>query len=374
MKSNMIRWIKDLFYEFRSITGNGIENTLAYFEKINPEFKRIKFKSGTKVFDWVVPDVWEIKEAYIKHQSGKKFCDISVSNLHVVNYSKKININLPKRELVKKIYSRKDYPNAIPYITSYYRKDWGFCISDHQKLKLPSGNYNAFINSNFKKGFLNLSHAVLKGSKKEEIFFSSYVCHPSMANNELSGPVVMNALLKEIKKIKKLKYSYRFVMVPETIGSICYLSKFHKKLIKNTICGFNLSCLGDNRAYSYVNTPSEDTLSDYAIESALIGKKNVKRFSFLKRGSDERQYCSQNINLPVVTFCRSKFGEYKEYHTDKDNLKIVSEKNLRQSLSVLLLIIKVIENYLYPKTRIKCEPFYTKYNLYDTLSFKQKMD
>lgn len=373
MKIQMMKWIKDIFFEFRSITGIGIENTLSYFEKINPEFKRIKFKSGTKVFDWKVPKVWEINQAYIEHESGKKYCDIQSSNLHIINYSSKVNKIMTKKELLKKLYSIKSYPSAIPYITSYYKKSWGFCISENQKQKLPSGKYRAFIDSNFSNGYLNLSHALLKGKKKQEVFFSSYVCHPSMANNELSGPAVINGLLKYIKKFKNLKYTYRFVMLPETIGSISYLSKYHKEMTKNVICGFNLSCLGDNKAYSYINTPEENTLADYAIESALIGKKNVKRYSFKYRGSDERQYCSQNINLPVVTYCRSKFGEYKEYHTHKDNLSIISEKNLNQSLNVLIEIINVFENYLFPKTKIKCEPFYTKYNLYDTLSFKQNI-
>lgn len=369
----MMKWIEDIFFEFRSITGTGIENTLSYFEKINPEFKRIKYKSGTKVFDWKIPKVWKINKAYIEHESGKKYCDIRSSNLHIINYSSKINKIMSKKELLKKLYSLKNYPSAIPYITSYYKKSWGFCISENQKQKLPSGKYRAFIDSSFSDGYLNLSHALLKGKQKQEVFFSSYVCHPSMANNELSGPAVINGLVKYIKKIKNLKYTYRFVMLPETIGSISYLSKYHKIMSKNVICGFNLSCLGDNRAYSYINTPEENTLADYAIESALIGKKNVKRYSFKYRGSDERQYCSQNINLPVITYCRSKFGEYREYHTNKDNLSIISEKNLKQSLNVLIEIINVFENYLFPKTTIKCEPFYTKYNLYNTLSFKQNI-
>lgn len=373
MKIQMMKWIEDIFFEFRSITGTGIENTLSYFEKINPEFKRIKYKSGTKVFDWKIPKVWKINKAYIEHESGKKYCDIRSSNLHIINYSSKINKIMSKKELLKKLYSLKNYPSAIPYITSYYKKSWGFCISENQKQKLPSGKYRAFIDSSFSNGYLNLSHALLKGKQKQEVFFSSYVCHPSMANNELSGPAVINGLVKYIKEIKNLKYTYRFVMLPETIGSISYLSKYHKIMSKNVICGFNLSCLGDNRAYSYINTPEENTLADYAIESALIGKKNVKRYSFKYRGSDERQYCSQNINLPVITYCRSKFGEYREYHTNKDNLSIISEKNLKQSLNVLIEIINVFENYLFPKTTIKCEPFYTKYNLYDTLSFKQNI-
>ena len=196
----MIKWAKDLFPICRSIMGLGNRETLSYFEKLNPEFKRIKFKTNQKVFDWIIPEEWNIKDAYIQHESGKKFAEFKKCNLHVINYSSPINKTISKKELLNYIYTQKDQPDAIPYVTSYYKKRWGFCLSENEKQKLPEGNYKVVINSNFKKGHLDISHAVLKGKRKKEIFFSSYICHPSMANNELSGPVLLNAIMLYIKK------------------------------------------------------------------------------------------------------------------------------------------------------------------------------
>lgn len=365
----MINWIKDLFYICRSITGPGLRRTLKYFEKINPEFKRLKFKTGKKVFDWQIPYEWSITNAYILHSSGKKFANFLKNNLHVVNYSTPVNKIISKKDLLKNIFTLPEQPNSIPYVTSYYKKTWGFCISENQKKRLPKGNYKIVIDSSFKRGFLDLSHASYRGLSKKEIFFSTYVCHPSMANNELSGPAVMNALMLFIKKnFKKTKYSYRFVMCPETIGSISYLSRYYKYLKSNVIAGFNLSCLGDERAYSHISSPYEDTLADRALSSSLIGLKNVKRYSFLYRGSDERQYCSPGINLPVVGFCRSKYGSFKEYHTDKDNLNLVTQKGLEGSLEILKNIVIGFESELYPKSKFLCEPQLSKRGLKETLS------
>ena len=365
----MINWIKDLFYICRSITGPGLRRTLKYFEKINPEFKRLKFKTGKKVFDWQIPYEWSITNAYILHSSGKKFANFLKNNLHVVNYSTPVNKIISKKDLLKNIFTLPEQPNSIPYVTSYYKKTWGFCISENQKKRLPKGNYKIVIDSSFKRGFLDLSHALYRGLSKKEIFFSTYVCHPSMANNELSGPAVMNALMLFIKKnFKKTKYSYRFVMLPETIGSISYLSRYYKYLKSNVIAGFNLSCLGDERAYSHISSPYEDTLADRALSSSLIGLKNVKRYSFLYRGSDERQYCSPGINLPLVGFCRSKYGSFKEYHTDKDNLNLVTQKGLEGSLEILKNIVIGFESELYPKSKFLCEPQLSKRGLKETLS------
>ena len=364
----MITWIKDLFHENRSITGKGIQNALSYFEKINPELKRIKFKSGKKVFDWVVPEEWDIYDAYIQDSKGRKYCEFKKLNLHVVGFSIPINKKINRRDLLPYLHTNKKIPNAVPYVTSYYNKTWGFCLSESEKSSLPNGKYKVYINSKFTKGNLHLSHALIRGKSNKEIFFSSYLCHPSMANNELSGPAVLNEFLRFLKSKKKLNYSYRFVLLPETIGSICYLSKFSKTLKKNMVAGYNLSCLGDSRAYSYVKTPSEKTLADLSIKAALIGKKNVKEYDFNHRGSDERQYCSSNIDLPVVNFSRSKFGAFKEYHTNLDNLNIISQKNLLDSCEVLKNITYIFENCLYPKSKIKCEPFLSSRNLYNSLS------
>ena len=199
-KPDMMKWAKELFPLCRSLTGKGTQLTLRYFKKLNPNFKIIKFKSGKNVYDWKIPLEWNISDAYLKHEKGKKFAEFKKNNLHVVNYSFPIKKRLNKKDLVKNIHTLKKQPDAIPYITSYYKKIWGFCMSENEFKKLPSGNYDVLIDSNFKKGAMELMHAKLKGQSKKEIFFSSYVCHPSMANNELSGPVVLNALLLYLKK------------------------------------------------------------------------------------------------------------------------------------------------------------------------------
>ena len=372
-KLSMFSWAKELFPYCRSITGEGIRKSLSYFEKINPELKRIKFKTGKKVFDWTIPKEWNIKDGYIKHESGKKFCRFKENNLNIVGYSRPVNFLINRNKLIEKIHSLKQQPNSIPYVTSYYNEDWGFCMTEKNKKKLPYGKYNVFIDSELKKGSLDLSHAIIRVKSKKEIFFSSYLCHPSMANNELSGPVVLNKLILFLKeKFKKLNYSYRFVLLPETIGSIAYLSKYKNNLKNNVICGYNLTCLGDKGNFSYIKSRNGNTLADSAIESSLRDNKKHKIYSYLHRASDERQYCSPGIDLPLCSFSRSL--DYKEYHTDQDSLKIISQKNLEESLEVLKNIIIALELGLYPKTKILCEPNMGKRGLYPLISKKNTHD
>jgi|TARA_B110001452_G_scaffold149161_1_gene124168 aminopeptidase-like protein len=368
----MYQWLKDLFPLNRSITGEGNRLTIKYFKKINPELKNIKFKSGAKVFDWIVPLEWNVKDAYIQHiKSKKKFAEFKKNNLHLVGYSYPFNKIIDLNKFKNKIYIDKKNRNAIPYITSYYKKDWGFCLSENQKKNLPGGKYKVFIDSTLKKGHLDMSHAILKGQSKKEIMFSSYICHPSMANNELSGPVLLNGIMQYIKrKYKKNHYTYRFLLTSETIGSIAYLSRYHKYLKSNVICGYNLSCVGDERSYSHISSPTGNNLADISLSSSLINLKPLKKFSFLDRGSDERQYCSPGIDLPFCTFSKSKFGEYPEYHTNKDNLSLVTEKGLQDSLDVFKNIIDTFENGPIPKSRTMCEPHLSKKNLYPTTSIK----
>tara|TARA_B000000475_G_scaffold103649_1_gene84098 strand:+ start:10014 stop:11264 length:1251 start_codon:yes stop_codon:yes gene_type:complete len=366
----MISHIKKLFPVCRSITGVGTLNTLNYFKKINPSLKIISFKSKKKIFDWKVPLEWHIKEAYIKHVKTKKvFASFNKSNLHLVNFSINVNKFLNLTDLKKKIHILEKQPNAIPYVTSYYKKDWGFCLSKNEFQKLPRGKYKVYIDSSHKEGKLNIAHSVLKGKSKKEIFFSSYVCHPSMANNELSGPVLLNEILTYVSKIKNRNFTYRFVLVPETIGSICYINKYRNEL-KNIISGFNLSCVGDEKNYSIIKNQNENCLSTQALQSALISKKKVKEYSYLSRGSDERQYCSPLVNIPLTGYCRSKYGTFPEYHTSLDNLNLVTKKGMEQSFSVFKSIIDAFELGLYPKTKIYCEPKLDKINLYPTTSTK----
>ena len=368
----MLKWAKELFPFCRSLTGKGLRETIFYLKKINFNLKILSFKSGKKVFDWKIPDEWNIKDSYIEDELGKKYAQFSKSNLHVVNYSTSINKWISKDELLKHIHTHKDMPDAIPYVTSYYKRDWGFCLSENEKKKLPEGKFKVFINSNLKPGELNLAEAKLKGKSKKEIFFSTNICHPSMANNELSGPTLSSALLRYIKdNYVKSYYSYRFLFVPETIGSIAYLSKNYKEMKKNIIAGFTLSCVGDERNFSHVVSPNYN-LADEALTSALIGLNNVKVYPFLERGSDERQYCSPGIDLPVCGFCRTKYGKYPEYHTSKDNFDVVTQKGLQDSFNVMKNIIDAFEIGLYPKIQTLSEPQLSKRKLYDDIDIEDR--
>lgn len=375
MSKNIYKTIKDLFPICRSITGPGIQKSLSYFENLVPNFKRVKFKSGSKVYDWKIPKEWDVKNAYIASLDKKKYAEFEKNNLHLLNFSIPIKKRVSRKELFKHLYTLKKQPNSIPYVTSYYKKNWGFCITENQKKKLRDKFYDVFVDSKFKNGNLHLSHAIFKGRSKKEIFFSSYLCHPSMANNELSGPAVLIKLAEYIKNKKKLNFTYRFVLLPETIGSICYIKKFGKTLKKNMICGFNLSCVGDNKVYSHIESRYGNTLADLSLREALKGKKRYKKYSFLQRGSDERQYCSPGIDLPVCGFSRSKYGEYPEYHTSEDNLNLVSEKGLKNSFEVMKSIINKFEKDYnwnnFPKNNILCEPNLGKRNLYPTISQKK---
>ena len=362
--------LRDLFNLNRSLTGKGTLLTIKYFSKLNPELKILKFKSGKKVFDWKIPQEWIIKDAYIKHiKSNKKFAEFKKNNLHLVGYSTSQKKIIDLKDLKKKIHVLDKIPNAIPYVTSYYKKNWGFCMSKNMLNRLPKGKYLANIQSEFKNGHMNGAHALLKGKVKKEILFSSYICHPSMANNELSGPILLNSILDFLKKnFKKTYYSYRFVLMPETIGSIAYISKYHRILKKNTIAAFNLTCVGDGRSYSLIESRNGNTISDSALKCQIIKKNKFKIYSFLQRGSDERQYCSPGVDIPMATFCRSKFGEYKEYHTSLDNLDLVKEKYLNESLEIFKNIISCFEMGIYPMPTFKCEPMMSKRNLYPSIS------
>lgn len=368
----MIKIIKDLFNMPRSITGRSIRQTLKYIKKNIPNLKIIGFKSGTRVFDWVVPDEWDVKDAYIKDKYGKKIVDFNKNLLSIVYHSTPVNKWISKKDLVKKIHIDHKISNAVPYVTSYYKKDWGFCMSKNKFKKLNNNKYFVHIDSIFKKGKLEIGEYFKKGKSKKEIFFSTYICHPSMANDNLSSLALQIYLINYIKKKYSIsKYSYKFVFLPETIGSICYLSKNLKTLKKNMLMGFAISCVGDNKQYSIISSREGNKLSDLALKTTLKKEKNVVTYSYLERGSDERQYCYPGVDLPVSGFCRSRFHTFKEYHTDKDNLNYISKKGLENSFLVFKKIIDTLENNkFYPKCKFLCEPNLGKRGLMSTLGKK----
>jgi len=368
---SMFELAKLLFPIPRSLMGKGIRESFDIIREIHPEFNYISFKTGEKVGDWQIPNEWLINNAYIELENGKRICEFQKCNLSVVGYSIPINKELTFKELKPHLHFREDLPKAIPYVTSYYARNWGFCLSFEEYKKLNHNEiFKCVIDSELKPGNLDLIEAQIPSSinSGKDIFFSSYLCHPSMANNELSGPVLVSEIMNYVKELKSRKYNYRFVLLPETIGSIAYISKKLNELKKKVFCGFNLSCCGDDLRYTHLQSPNGNNLADLALKSALVNKKSVYTKSFLERGSDERQYCSPRVDLPICGFSRSKYADYPEYHTSLDNLEFISQKGLEGSFKVIKSIIDVFELGLYPLVNCIGEPQLGKRGLYSNIS------
>jgi aminopeptidase-like protein len=362
--NKMYELIKELFPINRSLSGEGVRETLRILKRENPELNIHEIKSGTQVFDWTVPKEWNCKEAYIITPDGRKICDYNENNLHLIQYSVPFEGEVDLDELQKHLYSLPKLPDAIPYVTSYYKERWGFCISENERKKLKPGKYKVVIKSELKDGVLNYADIVIPGKSDKEIMFSTYICHPSMANNELSGPALATFLAKYVKNLDN-HYTYRFIFAPETIGSLIYLSKHLNHLKEKVIAGFILTCVGDERAYSYMPSRYGNTLADKAALNILeYDIKDYEKYSFLQRGSDERQYCAPGVDLPVCSVMRSKYAEYPEYHTSLDNLELVTPKGLEESFNIYKKIIDVLENNFYYKVTVLGEPQLGKRDLY----------
>jgi len=358
-----------LFPVNRSITGHGTVKTLRVLKSIVPKLKIKKIKSGKKIFDWLVPPEWNVNDAFVEDKFGDKIIDIKNNNLHLVGYSSPAKLLMDKSNLLKKLNSLEKQPNAIPYMTSYYKKYWGFCVTENQKKLIKkkykdSDMFKVKIDSNFnKKGSLTYGEILIPGKSKKEILISTYICHPQMANNELSGPLVTIALAKYFSK-KKNKKTIRFIFIPETIGAIAYIKKNLTHLKKNIIGGYVLTCIGDEKNYSFLSTKYNNTNSDFAAEKAFRECKiKYKKYSFLKRGSDERQFNSCGVDLPIASIMRTKYGEYKQYHTSLDDFNLVTRKGLNGGFKIAKKSIENLLNYIIPKSVIVCEPKLQKKNL-----------
>jgi len=369
----MYKLVERLYPICRSITGNGVRETLRVINEYIP-IDIHEVATGTHVFDWIVPKEWNIKDAYIKNSKGIKIIDFKKSNLHVLNYSVPVNKKMPLEELKTHLFTLPDYPDRIPYLTSYYKDNWGFCLTHKQYEKLKEDVYKVVIDSSLKDGFLTYGELYLKGQNREEVLFTCYLCHPSLCNDNLSGVSLLIFLAKYLRSMK-LKYSYRFLFIPETIGAITWLSLNEDK-ISNIKYGLVATCVGDSGKLTYKKSRQGDSIIDKVVEKVLLDSKTpYDIINFSPTGSDERQFCSPGFNLPIGSLMRTPYGRFSEYHTSADNLDFISQEYLSDSLEKYVKVVFVLENNAtYLNLNPKCEPQLGRRGLYRMIGSQKTED
>lgn len=374
MEKELEQFFDRLFPINRSLTGDGNRESLKILAEI-VDLQLNEVPSGTACFDWIVPPEWNVKEAWIKNSAGETIVDFKELNLHLLGYSSPFRGQLSLTELKDHLFSIPDMPEIVPYLTSYYQERWGFCLKHNQLTALKDETYDILIDSELNPiGTMTYGEAFIKGESDEEILLSTYICHPSMANNELSGPLVTSFIYKLLKG-KKLRYSYRFLFLPETIGAIYYLSKYGKRLKERLIAGFVVTTIGDKGPFTYKRSRQGDAIPDRAVELVLNQtEKDYNIEDFFPNGSDERQYCSPGFNLPVGSLMRTRYGKYKEYHTSDDNKSFISFNAMQKSVEKYVEVINVIEkNRIYTNQFPFCEPQLGKRGLYPTLGSQKEV-
>jgi aminopeptidase-like protein len=354
----------------RSITGDGVRRTHSILSEI-ADLNIQEVPSGTRCFDWEIPKEWTVHNAYVVTPQGQKILDVHENNLHLVNYSVPFRGKVTRSELDQHLHSLPELPEAVPYVTSYYAPYWGFCIPHEERQALSEGIYQVLIDSVLFDGSLTLSDAILPGRTHQEVLISTYTCHPSMANNELSGPLVSAFLFRRLKQVENRNLTFRFVFVPETIGSIAYLHMHGKQLKERMIAGYVVTCAGRSSRFVYKKSRRGTSLADRAMAVTLHGRQHDV-LNFFPSGSDERQYCSPGFNLPVGAFTRGWPGRFREYHTSLDNRSAISFDSMVESVDVLFEVCRLLdENETYEATIPFGEPQFSKYGLMDTIGARR---
>ena len=363
----------ELFPFHRSLTGDGVRQTLAVLSRHLPDLVMHEIPSGTSVLDWTIPDEWRIENAYIDTPDGRRIADVSANNVHVMSYSSPVDEVLDLQELDAHLHSDPELPDAIPYVTSYYNRSWGFCISQNERDSLPEGRYHANISGQLAPGSMTFADLVIPGKYPEEILISTYVCHPSLANNELSGPLVALGLASWLLSEPR-KYTYRFVFIPETIGAITYIATHFDHLREKVVGAINLTCIGDEGDYSYLASRLGDSALDRIARRVVSERPSNKVYSYLDRGSDERQYGMPGIDLPMISLMRTKYGSYPEYHTHLDDLTVVTPAGLQGGLDLVRDCIRELEASTYFQSTVIGEPQLGKRGLYHSVHARTVSD
>jgi aminopeptidase-like protein len=364
----MYQLVETLYPICRSITGDGVRQTMAHIQKLLPITVH-EVASGTAVFDWTVPKEWNIRDAYVKNSAGERVIDFKQSNLHVLNYSTPVSQRMNLAELRPHLHTLPEQPDWIPYRTSYYQEKWGFCLSQNQLASLLAsdmgGEYEVVIDATLAPGSLTYGEYVIPGASTDEILISCHTCHPSLCNDNLSGIALATYLARHLETVKNRHYTYRFLFIPGTIGSITWLALNEAKA-KNIKHGLVVVCVGDAGKFSYKTSRQGDALIDRAAKHVLISEKEAfNLIDFYPYGYDERQYCSPGFNLAVGSLSRSTHGKFSQYHSSADDLSFVSGKQIAESLEVYLKVIDVLENdHLLVNQNSKCEPQLGKRGLY----------
>jgi aminopeptidase-like protein len=363
----MMALVEELFPICRSITGNGVRQTLAILQRYVP-LKINEVPSGTPVLDWTVPREWNIRDAYIEQQDGTRIVDFLINNLHVVQYSQPIDAVMPLAELRPHLHTLPDQPDWIPYRTSYYTENWGFCLTHRQLSTLPDGLYRVVIDADLRPGHLSYGELLIPGASTDTVLFSCHICHPSLANDNLSGIAVATMLARYVQNLQP-SYSYRFLFIPGTIGSLTWLARNEDK-VGRVMHGLVLSCLGDAGGMTYKQSRRGNASIDRIVAHVLNQDEVVPHRirPFIPYGYDERQFCSPGFDLPVGCLMRTPNGEYPEYHSSADNLSLLRPESLAHSLAVLRRIIAIIEgDAVYCNRNPKGEPQLGRRGLYATM-------